>query len=373
MQRKIFKTKVLGGKRGRKFFFFGFFFISVLFSGFFFESRAKNFFHEEQWTKTESFQVPIQKGDRLVVRGFFGKIRLRSKKEDSAIKELSHLNLRFRWDKKSSFISQIFSSKPLLMTSRENSHISLEVKAPSFKADTLLVEKESPILDLEIEGPSLPTEIYMKKANIEITDWFRSLRIVSLDSQIKLVNTEGEVILFGQRGEVKISEHKGDVEIESYQLNLNLEKVKGGIRIENFVGKAFLSSIRGPIQLISFKGPIEVWQSQGSLTFDHYYSPLKIQNWRGSLKGKSLNGDIEAILLGRAAAFVETEVGNIMIRAVNSGAYVRATFKEGTLLAPYYFKRLRLEGGWKRKSGVLRRGQPGKIVVKSRKGNIRIR
>lgn len=324
-------------------------------------------------TEPEIVFIPLQKGDRLVIKGFFGRVRLSSTKSSSPFQGPSQLQLRVRWKKPPSFIPLLFS-KWRLHTSRQDSVISIEVQPSSLK-NFLKAEglKDAGFVDLEIQGPSLPTEIYMKRAQIQVSNWSKDLRLLWMRGHVRLLNTQGSLKVFGQEGDLTVKHHKGPLELEGYQVNFHLEKIKGALNLENFSGKASLSQITGPMNIVSFKGSIQVSYSQGSLGFEHYHSPLKVESLKGVLKGTSLKGNVTATLHGHTSVSVKTKEGNVFIRAVNSGARVRLTTRRGAMMTPAYFKRVKLGGGRRRKWGSLRRSHPGKIVVQTESGHIRVR
>ena len=329
----------------------------------------------------ETILFPIQKGDRLILKVFSGRIRLSSTERSKPSFNQNELKFVTQWKKKTSFVSGIFSRWNFSVI-RKGSIIDAFVmssfpskfwKKDLYKEQELLKkEEEEGFLDLNIQGPSLPVEIYVRNADINVSNWSHELKIVQLKGRIKTYKTRGGMIIFGQKGGLIVNDHKGPLEIESYELNLNVSKVVGSIDVESFAGRAFFSDIVGKVRLFSYKGGVEVSTHQGSFEFENYNSRLKIRNMQGTLRGISLSGHLDVSLRGKTSVSVQTKEGNIYLRALNSGAWARLSTSEGSINAPSYFKRNRFDGQ-KIRYGLLRGKHSGKIILKSEKGSLRIR
>lgn len=328
----------------------------------------------------EIFEIPFRSGDRMVLKGLFSHIRiienrtLLPSKSSKLSKEIFNLKLTVRTKKTNSLTSGFFAN-PNFLIQRENSTVYVTHEPKVYKkilAGKELQVKKEHLLDVQIEGPSIPLEVYMREADVRIFSWSQDLKFVQMSGKIQSEKTKGKMMLYIQEGQIHMREHKGPLEVEGYRLHLNFEKIKGKLKLENFLGPTTkVTSLTGPMNMYSYKGNTDLSFIRGSVRFDYKDSNLTINDLRGELRGKSRKGRVKATLRNRATVSIQTDEGHINIRALNSGASVRLSSSEGYITAPNYLRKIRGYGQYR--SGRLRGAHPGRIVIKTRKGNIRLK
>ncbi|MEZ4872584.1 MAG: DUF4097 family beta strand repeat-containing protein [Bdellovibrionales bacterium] len=173
-------------------------------------------------------------------------------------------------------------------------------------------------------------------------------------------------------GELRLNDHEGSVDVNNYKTKITVNQLKGPLKLSNFDGTVSLQNIEGGLQLSSHKGQMSVSRSKGRLQFESGDNNTVIEDFDGSIKGKSGQGAIVVRSEGKINVNLRSNQGRIDIQAKGSGATVNVGSKDGPLYLPNYFKLTRY-ANMKVMSGRLRGGSGGQIYVRTESGSVKLR
>ena len=324
-------------------------------------------------TSLPSQSVEVKKGNRLIVKGFYGQLKLRTLTKGNSLRVTGRRTLPK---------TQQEDQDPSMWTfqiSKSENVIIVEVRTPTDRSfwqglNKSLTAGATPKVDLLISAPSLPTEITWKKGRIDIQAWQGPLNISLHDGQINSLSMVGDLTVQLTKGLLKTSKHEGRLSVDSYGADVELVSSKGALDISNFTGKSLITKHEGNLDLKSFSGATEITGFEGVANFDIKRGKLTAKKLDGRVRGKTDTGRVDLQLVGdEINANVTSGAGSIVLRPPkNSRANVRLKTQDGQLAGPRSLKFQSLVTG-KFLVGNLKGSKPGRIRLSSESGNISVR
>ncbi len=321
-------------------------------------------------TKFKEFPFEIAKGDRLIVQGVRGNVRLipTAAGKPSVVRARKILPDATKANAKDHFESLSFSVR------REGGVVMVEPKGPSSRQDWIEWSKVGqPELSFDIEAPSTPAEIHLHSGTVTATGWKDQL-LVSLQEG-KILSTDGDGAFRATilRGDIKLEKHKGAVEIESHAAKVIISNSEGNVQVHNFSGESGISGVKGAVSLRSKAGAASLAKVDGGLEFDNGRGRIEGTAIDGVVRGLNDDGTVSLQLTGEADVLIETVDGPVAVRPPGgAGVLLKLSSEDGAIVAPDSVNVPKVSGP---KSVVARLdGAPkGVIVVRSKRGTIRVR
>lgn len=264
---------------------------------------------------------------------------------------------------------------------KEGSVLVIEPKAGSVQSDWLTgVAPGQPELHLEIEASSVPAEVHLHTGSVQSVGWKAPITASLQDGSIKMSEGEGALALSVFKGEARVEKWKGRVQIESHAAKVFTQTIDGDVLVNNFSGESALFAIKGHSTLKAKTGSSTVTKLEGGLEFFNGRGGLTATQVQGVVRGQTDDGAVSIALgaegkeaQGESDVVVESQDGSVSIKPpTGSGALLRLSTDEGALLAPESIAIPRGSGP-KAASGRLTGSTRGTIVVRSKRGVIRIR
>jgi DUF4097 and DUF4098 domain-containing protein YvlB len=120
-------------------------------------------------------------------------------------------------------------------------------------------------------------------------------------------NRSGDVTLDGSLGTVSVTTSSGDVEAEDV----------ASIDARTLSGKLRVKASRGSVRLKTKSARVRVGRADGALHVAAGSSRIEIGEARSEVTVKTISGDIEVLLAGRAPVTAETLSGKIKLRVAD--------------------------------------------------------
>lgn len=320
--------------------------------------------------KFKEYPFEILKGDRLVVSGIRGAVKLvqigQGKTPVVRAKKVLPTGAK-------STAAQMFENLSFQVR-KEGTIVTIEVKGPTSRQEFIdAAGVGQPELSFEIEAPSTLAEVHLHSGLVTASGWKDGLSVSLIDGRINSIDGEGVLRAILTRGEIKIDRQKGNVEIENHGGKVALSNIDGDVRLYSFSGDSALASISGKVKFRAKAGSLNVSKLSGDFTFENGRGGISGIAIDGAVRGTTEDGAVNLQLAGEADLSVETEDGSVTIKAPGgSGALLKLSSEDGPILAPESVKVPKVSGP---KSVVARLdGAPkGQIIVRSKRGVIRIR
>jgi hypothetical protein len=319
----------------------------------------------------QPFTVPIESGDRFVVSGFHGSVKMIA---DPAARQMTiQLKHVVPHDLPKSLIEA--SDEWLFSLKRENQQILAQVGSPISKAvwaKLLAQPKAMPEFHLIVRGPSVPTTLSWQSGSIEIEGWKAPIEATLLAAQVKISGGEGVIELSQQTGEVAVSQHNGPVALDTYDVKASIRGVAGDLDVQNFKGRTDVAACEGKVEIQSYSGEFEVSKGKGQIHFESERGRLAISGYEGDLDSETDIGSVRAVLVGQSRVKIKTRQGNVSLRMPNSGANVNVGSEKGYLNVPKHLRYTRLPN-LRLMTGRLKGKNSGRVYVRTETGEIRLR
>lgn len=320
--------------------------------------------------KFKDYPIEISKGDRLVITGIRGSVKLvqLSPGKSAMVRAKKVLPTGAK-----STASQVFENLSFQVR-KEGTVVTVEAKGPASRQEFIeAAGVGQPELSFEIEAPSTPTEVHFHSGQVAAVGWKDNLSISLIDGKISSSDGEGILRAILTRGEIKVDKQKGNVEVENHGGKVLLSNVNGDVRLFSFSGDATLTAVSGKVKFRAKAGSLNLNKLMGDFTFENGRGGISGTAIEGSVRGTTEDGAVNLQLAGDADLSVETEDGSVTVKAPGgSGALLKLSSEDGPILAPDSVRVPKVSGP---KSVVARLdGAPkGQIIVRSKRGVIRIR
>lgn len=320
--------------------------------------------------KFKDLTVDWVKGDRLVVQGLRGSVKLiASGKGAAVVRGRKSINDGNKGTASERFDSLAFSAR------RESGVVIVEVRGPNTKQEWIdWSQSGNGDLNLEIEAPmALPAEVHLRSGTVTATAWRDALAVTLQDGAVRLNDGEGDVRVSLLRGEVKIEKQKGLVQVESHAAKVNLTSIDGDARVHNFGGDTAVTTVSGTLNLRTKTGTSSLQKIETGLDFDNGRGTLTGNGVKGQIRGATDEGAVNLQLDGEVDVLIEAQDGNIAVKPPSGfGVLLKLSTEEGAIGAPDSVSVPKTAGP---KSVVARMDgtAKGTVVLRSKRGNIRIR
>lgn len=341
------------------------FFAACILSGFSAEAARE--------VKFKEYPLEITKGDRLVVSGVRGQVRLIPLGEAGGKTGSPVVRARKVTNDKLGETTALFESISF-QTRREGSTVFVEIKGPDSRQGYIALAKPgAPELSFDIESPSTPAEIHMHSGNVIANGWKNSLAVTMSDGKVLLSDGDGGVRVLLTRGELQLNKHKGDAELEIHGGKSSLSQVQGDVRLFAFAAESSVQQLTGKLRYRGKAGSLNLNKIDGDFQFENGRGGIAATALNGAVRGSTEDGAINLQLAGETDVSVETDDGSVTVKPPGgTGALLRLSSEDGIIQAPESIRVPRVTGP---KSVVARLdGTPkGQIIVRSKRGVIRIR
>lgn len=323
--------------------------------------------------KFKEYPLEITKGDRLVVSGVRGQVRLIPLGEPGGKSGNPVVRARKVTTDKLGESNALFESISF-QTRREGSTVFVEVKGPDSRQTYITMAKPgAPELSFDIESPSTPAEIHMHSGNVVANGWKSSVAVTLSEGKVLLSEGEGDVRVLLTRGELQLSKHKGGAELELHGGKTSVSQVQGDVRLYVFSGESSVQQLTGKLRYRGKAGSLSLNKVDGDFQFENGRGGIAATALNGAVRGSTEDGAINLQLVGETDVSVETDDGSVTIKPPGgTGALLRLSSEDGLIQAPESIRVPRVTGP---KSVVARLdGAPkGQIIVRAKRGVIRIR
>ncbi len=323
--------------------------------------------------KFKDYPLEITKGDRLVVSGVRGQVRLIPLGEAGGKTGSPVVRARKVTNDKLGETTALFESISF-QTRREGSTVFVEIKGPDSRQGYIALAKPgAPELSFDIESPSTPAEIHMHSGNVIANGWKNSLAVTMSDGKVLLSDGDGGVRVLLTRGELQLNKHKGDAELEIHGGKSSLSQVQGDVRLFAFAAESSVQQLTGKLRYRGKAGSLNLNKIDGDFQFENGRGGIAATALNGAVRGSTEDGAINLQLAGETDVSVETDDGSVTVKPPGgTGALLRLSSEDGIIQAPESIRVPRVTGP---KSVVARLdGTPkGQIIVRSKRGVIRIR
>lgn len=323
--------------------------------------------------KFKEFPLEITKGDRLVVSGVRGQVRLIALGEPGGKTGSPVVRARKVTTDKLGESAALFDSISF-QTRREGSTVFVEIKGPESRQTYIAMAKPgAPELSFDIESPSTPAEIHMHSGNVIANGWKSSVAVTLSEGKVSLYEGEGGVRVLLTRGELLLNKQKGDLELEIHGGKSALSQIQGDVRLYAFAAESSVQQLAGKLRYRGKAGSLNLSKLDGDFQFENGRGGISATALNGAVRGSTEDGAINLQLVGETDVSVETGDGSVTIKPPGgTGALLRLSSEDGLIQAPESIRVPRVTGP---KSVVARLdGAPkGQIIVRAKRGVIRIR
>lgn len=320
--------------------------------------------------KFKEYPFEIARGERLIVQGLRGNVRLIVSPPGKTPVVRARKLLA---DSPKSGASERFEALSFSVR-REGGVVLIEPKGPSTRQEWIEWSRPGqPDLSFEIEAPATPAEIYLHSGVVTGVGWKDQLAISIQDGRVVTTDGDGALRISILRGDVKVEKQKGAVEIESHVSKVAVSNVEGDVTIHSFAGESNVSSVKGDVSLRAKAGSVGLSKINGSLSFDNGRGRIEGTAIEGAIRGTNDDGAVSLQLAGEADVSIETQEGTVGIKPPGgAGVLLKLSSEDGPIVAPDSVNVPKISGP---KSVVARLdGAPkGVIVLRSKRGLIRVR
>lgn len=265
-----------------------------------------------------------------------------------------------------------------LQTRRDGHVVYIETKGTQAAADWLeWTSANSPEINIEVSmnsARSLPVEVSLHDGTVDVRGWQAAVSASIVQGSIRTTNTLGDLHVQVQHGDVRINRHHGAVDVDSFQGKLIADHVEGDIHLDNFSGDSSLKNIAGNVFVRTHSGPTNVANSTGAIDFELGRGALNVAKFEGPVRGQTDRAAVVAKLEGESDVNIESAQGPVAVRLpASSGAAIRLQTETGTLNVPEEIRPSQTASS-KFASGRMKGAGPrGSVTIKSKAASIRVR
>ncbi len=255
----------------------------------------------------------------------------------------------------------------------KGSRLEVQVRGPQLKQEwTAKSLAKTPEFTIEIEGPSLPLDIGWRGGTVGIQSWSAPIHVSLIQGKIQISKGVGDSSLMLVDGQVSIDARGGRTTLQVYRAKTTIDSLKGDLVAHHFSGELKLSKIQGTSYISSHQGAVQMTGVRGRVEFEFDKSSLKIENLLGELKGRSSSGSVQAEIQGEAEVRIITESAPVTIQAIDSGAFLQLSSRDGGITVPPHLNVVRGSNG-SQVTGRLKGRTSGQVFVESLSGLVRVR
>lgn len=304
-----------------------------------------------------SFAVPVQEGDRLVLKGLEAQIQLVAT-AGNALKVTGPEEI-------STEGAYVISKKDNIIEVRMNEYDGKKAWM------NILPKANSQMRKIEISGFSLPTEIQLRGGSVTAQKWSKDLKVSLSQGRVSALNGAGSLQIYVQKGDVNVQDHSGRVSADIYAGTMTLKNIQGDVDASLFTGPLLLEKVRGFSSLTSQMGPVKVAQGTGTLQFENGKGGLNIQGFQGRVDGQNQEGSVTVQMALDSELDIKSKAGRVQVQApASSGASVNLLTVEGDIFVPNELRINKLSSEKSVRGRLRGEAQRGSIFVRSQDGAI---
>jgi hypothetical protein len=307
-----------------------------------------------------TFEVPVQNGDRLVLKGLEAQVQMLSQPGTSL---------------KISGVEESPTEGAFLLEKKGNV---IEIKMREFdgkKAWLASLSQSAKFMKkIEISGLAVPAEINLRGGSVVAQKWGKELKINLQSGRVATQNGVGSLAVTLQKGEISVTAQNGKVTTDMYSGRTNLKDIIGDMDVTLFAGQLSMENVRGFISSSTQQATAKIVESSGTLQFENGKGSLSIQKFQGRMEGQVQDGTLGVSMTLDSELDVKAKSGKITVySAANSGASVNLFTVEGEIFVPNELRvvkssaeksaRGRLRGDSQRGS-IFVHGQDASIILK---------
>ena len=307
-----------------------------------------------------TFEVPVQTGDRLVLKGLEAQVQIVSQPGASL---------------KISGVEESAAEGAFLLEKKGNV---IEIKMREFDGKKAwlanLAQANKFTKKIEISGPAIPTEITLRGGSVVAQKWTKEMKINLQSGRVSALNGAGSLAITLQKGELNVTSQNGKVTTDMYNGRTNLKDIQGDMDVTLFAGQLSMENVRGFISVSTQQATGKIIESSGTLQFENGKGSLSIQKFQGRMEGQIQDGTLGVSMTLDSELDVKAKSGKITVySAPSSGASVNLFTVEGDIFVPNELRvvkssaeksaRGRLRGDSQRGS-IFVHGQEASIILK---------
>ncbi|HEX7675785.1 MAG TPA: DUF4097 family beta strand repeat-containing protein [Bdellovibrio sp.] len=305
-----------------------------------------------------SFAVPVQDGDRLVLKGLEAQVQLVAIPGSNAVKITGA-------EETGGEGQYVVSKKDNIIEVRMNEY-------DGKKAWMNIVPKAaSQMKKIEISGLSLPTEIQLRGGSVVAQKWSKDLKVSLTNGRVSSLGGSGSLQIYVQKGDVNVSDHTGRVNADTYAGNMTLKNIQGDVDASLFTGPLLVEKVHGFSAITSQMGPAKIIQGTGTLQFENGKGGLHVQGFQGRVDGQNQEGNVTVQMAMDSEVDIKSKSGRVQVQApASSGASVNLFTVEGDIFVPNELRVNKLSSEKNVRGRLRGEGQRGSIFVRSQDGSI---
>ncbi len=241
------------------------------------------------------------------------------------------------------------------------------------KWEKMLSTKSTPDVQINIKGPSLPLRVNLLEGDVVLKNWKHSFLISQKKGKIKSLSNKGEGSLHLMEGEVEVKSHSGNIKADLFRVKTQYNKIQGEVRHKSFTGDVDMSGVSGVVHVQANQGKVVITGGSGDTNFDVAEAELHFSKRRGSLKGKSFQGAVNASLSKAVKVSIQSKAGDVSLRVPRtSAARVNIGTQDGKLVVPQGLRTTK-QGVYDIARGRLKGQDSGRLFVRTETGGVTLR
>ncbi|MCB0378082.1 MAG: hypothetical protein KDD33_06285 [Bdellovibrionales bacterium] len=316
-------------------------------------------FNQPLWA--QSFQpitVPMDVVEKVIIRGYKGKITLEEHKLDM-------LRIEGRKVGAGSYDQWKFQVR------KKGNSLEVVVRGPSDTEDWEKIRQGSiPSFELKVSMPSRPVEIFWASGSVESQNWPSSLVLQMTDGDVTLSKGTGEVKAQVINAKMSVSQQKGNVEIQTYKGDVTLTGIEGALKVFNRSANYKITQLKGPSEFKNHSGTIVLSEAVGHMSLNNINGIFKIKDLEGSLIGDFQKGSLDVKAKSLQNFVLNTDSAPVILDVDRkSGAMVTIRSEKGHLRVPPQLRKIS-KGRWTEYKGRLKGDDQGQIKIVSKYGDI---
>lgn len=305
-------------------------------------------------------EIPVTKGDRLVLKGFEAQVQLVG--QGGASLKINGVEAN--------------AAEGVYSVSKRDNLIEIKMnELPGKKTWMEALPRASSYLKrIEISGEPIPAEIHLRGGTVLAQKWSRDLKMSMTQGRVNISNGAGALSITVQKGDITVADHNGAVMTDSYLGNTALRNIQGDVNATQFSGQLQSEKVRGVMTLATQQASSKINQGSGTLQFENGKGAFSVIGFQGRVEGQNQEGIVSVNLPLEGEVDVRSKSGRVSIQLPpGSGASLNLLTTEGEIVVPGELKVLRQSAeksvrgrlrGDAQKASVFVRTQDGTISVK---------
>ncbi|HWU43960.1 MAG TPA: hypothetical protein VN132_11000 [Bdellovibrio sp.] len=311
-----------------------------------------------QSSMAASFAVPVQEGDRLVLKGLDAQVQLVGIPGGNGLK-VSGI------EENSSEGAYVVSKKDHIIEIRMNEYDGKKAWM------NILPKASSQMRKIEISGVSVPADIHLRGGSVVAQKWSKDLKVSLTHGRVSSTDGSGFLRAYVQKGDISIQDHTGRVNADTYAGSMSLKNIQGDVDASLFTGPLLAEKVRGFCALNSQIGPAKVLQGTGTLQFENGKGGFNISGFQGRIDGQNQEGSVSLQMALDSEVDIKSKAGRIQVQAPpSSGASVNLLTIDGDIFVPNELRVNKLSSEKSVRGRLRGEGQRGSIFVRSQDGSI---